>query len=397
MAENNDIQEGFLCPICHKDMRSPNNLITHFQDLHSEEQEFLKSIKEVYGKAKKKILKLDEQDIQNFKELTLNKYHIEYSEPQDPDRLLRTFGSDRKQQEQELVAWLDGSTVTRCPSCASSFNIARRQHHCRLCGCIMCNSCSYFLPYDVAQTIVAPVTNVSDREHSGKETDSLRTCVHCLNMLESRRKVQIEQMKKPTIWHLYLLLQSNKKQIQSSVDLYNKMYNSLTAGETTFLLQDVQALRLSIAEKAQMIETLGKKIASEPIDPEMPKAVLLQNNIWKATSNYIKDSLLTLPAPPTVQELEKIRERFSRMFQDDLPPQSAPAVKKVTVTTGWSPANISNDAIKGDQDDNPLIEQMNIVRNYITQARQAHRFEEVASLEENLRMLKETYRKQLKS
>lgn len=45
MADGNDIQEGFLCPICHKDMRSPSNLLTHFQDLHSDEQEFLKSIK----------------------------------------------------------------------------------------------------------------------------------------------------------------------------------------------------------------------------------------------------------------------------------------------------------------------------------------------------------------
>ena len=45
MAEANLIKEGFLCPICHKDLRSPNNLIAHFQDLHSEEQDILKSIK----------------------------------------------------------------------------------------------------------------------------------------------------------------------------------------------------------------------------------------------------------------------------------------------------------------------------------------------------------------
>lgn len=44
-VEQNSVKEGFLCPICHKDMRSPNNLITHFQDLHSEEQDILKSIK----------------------------------------------------------------------------------------------------------------------------------------------------------------------------------------------------------------------------------------------------------------------------------------------------------------------------------------------------------------
>ncbi|XP_030759520.1 rabenosyn-5 [Sitophilus oryzae] len=423
MAESNDIQEGFLCPICLKDMRSPNNLITHFQDLHSEEQDILKSIKGIYGKAKKKIFKLDDQELQDFKELNLNQHQPEYKEPLDPgptrthtdyfktvrrerldhrtaetnkliirlDKLLRTFGSDRKQQEQELVQWLDGSTVTRCPSCAASFNIARRQHHCRLCGSIMCNNCSYFLPYDIAQTIVAPVNTVSDREHSGKDTDSLRICHHCLDMLESRRRVQINQMKKPTIWHLYSLLQSNKKQIQNSVELYTKMYDSLISGKTTFLLQDVQSLRLSIAEKAQVIETLGKKIASESVDPESPKAALVQANIWKSTSNYIRDFLLTLPVPPTVEELEEIRKRWSRLSDEDF--QVDPStVQKVTVTTGWSPASIANEV--KDEEDNPLIQQIKIVQSYIAQARQAHRYEEVASLEQNLKMLKENYRKQ---
>ncbi|CAG9766369.1 unnamed protein product [Ceutorhynchus assimilis] len=427
MADGIAIQEGFLCPICHKDMRSPQNLLSHFQDLHSEDQEFLKSLKGIYGKAKKKILKLDDQDLQTFKELTREKYYLDSSDPQDPgpsqchtnyfrdirrerlehrttetnkliirlDRLLRTFGSDRKQQEQELVVWLDGSTVTRCPSCAASFNIARRQHHCRLCGSIMCNNCSYFLPYDIAQTIVAPVNSVNDKEYSGKDSDTLRICNHCLNMLESRRRVQVDQMIKPTIWHLYSLLQNNKKQIEAAVELYNKMYNSLTSGETTFLLQDVQTLRSSIAEKAQMMDTLSKKIASEPVDPETPKAALLQNNIRKSTSNYIKDSLLTLPTPPTMDEIDRIRHKLAMSFKDDDLPETLDrrSIRTVAVATGWSPAPASASSIDNEQE-NPLIEQMRIVKNYIDQARKAQRFEEVASLEENLRMLRETYRQQ---
>lgn len=71
------------------------------------------------------------------------------------------------------------------------------------------------------------------------------------------------------------------------------MYNSLTAGERTYLLQDCQSLRLSIAEKAQMIDTLSKKIAQEPVDPDTPKAASVQSNIRKATSNYIKVSHMT--------------------------------------------------------------------------------------------------------
>lgn len=39
------VKEGFICPICHKDMRSPNNLLGHFQELHSEEQDLLRSLK----------------------------------------------------------------------------------------------------------------------------------------------------------------------------------------------------------------------------------------------------------------------------------------------------------------------------------------------------------------
>lgn len=39
------IREGFLCPICHRDLRSPNLLLTHFESSHSEEQDLLRSIK----------------------------------------------------------------------------------------------------------------------------------------------------------------------------------------------------------------------------------------------------------------------------------------------------------------------------------------------------------------
>ncbi|XP_057653617.1 rabenosyn-5 [Diorhabda carinulata] len=423
------IQEGFLCPICHKDLRSANNLITHFQDLHSEDKDLLTSIKEIYGKVKKKILTVDDQDIENFrKEISLQeKYYLEYSEPQDPgptvshtdyfksirrdrldhktaetnkliirlDRLLRVYAPDRKQHEQELVAWLDGSTVSRCPSCASSFNITRRQHHCRLCGSIMCNSCSYFLSYETAQTIITPLNSGGPKEpNPNKETDSLRICYHCLDMLDSRRRVQIDQVLQPIICQLYSHLQNMKSQVESSTDMYMKVYNSIISGETTYILQDLQSLRTTIADKAQMIDTISKKIASLSVDPSTPKAMLLQNNIRKATSMYIKDYLLTLPAPPTLQEIEKIRyERSSKAVEDDDIPVKNTNIKKVTVTTGWSPANVKNDVTVTEEED-PLLEQISIVTSYIKQARENQRFEEVASLQENLNMLKEMYRKQ---
>lgn len=38
-----------------------------------------------------------------------------------------------------------------------------------------------------------------------------------------------------------------------------------------------------------------------------------------------------------------------------------------------------------------MVEQMNIIKNYIKQAKEAYRFDEVASLEKNLQELNEEY------
>lgn len=235
--------------------------------------------------------------------------------------------------------------------------------------------------------------DVNNQENTGKESDSLRICHHCLDMLECRRRVQIEQMMQPIICQLYNHLQKIKLQAQNSVDLYLKMYNSLTSGETTFQLQDTQSLRTTIAKQAEMIDTLSKKIAALPDEHDNPKVQTLQNAIKRATSHYIKEYLLTLPVPPSLEELEQIKRlRLLRNDEDEVEPETS--IKKVTVTTGWSPSNMASSVKTDSHTEDPLIEQINIVRNYIEQARKAQRFEEVASLETNLKFLKQAYREQ---
>lgn len=59
---------------------------------------------------------------------------------------------------------------------------------------------------------------------------------------------------------------------------------------------------------------------------------------------------------------------------------------KLKLEDGWSPVTNANV-----NSDNPMVEQMNIIRNYIKQAKEAYRFSEVASLERNLQELNEEY------
>ena len=52
-----DIKEGFLCPICLKDLNSPTNLSSHFEEFHQNDGDVLHQLRSVFGKAKQKILK----------------------------------------------------------------------------------------------------------------------------------------------------------------------------------------------------------------------------------------------------------------------------------------------------------------------------------------------------
>lgn len=212
-ASSDEILEGFLCPICRADLKSIDFLTEHFARQHAEDQDALKSVfKDIFTKAKKKILNNfdDERSrapsaaspaanssnasgsngagakpssgraqlnvYQNMSKQTAGaerSYFDYFQTVRNPrleryasetnkliirlHRLLKDLPTDavqRKQHEQHTVPWLDGSSVKLCPNCAKSFHIARRQHHCRLCGGIMCNDCSRFLQLENACKLV---------------------------------------------------------------------------------------------------------------------------------------------------------------------------------------------------------------------------------------------------
>lgn len=61
-GDETNVLEGFLCPICKEDLKSPDRLTAHFDSVHStdEDQDILKSFKDIFVSAKKKIRQFDE-------------------------------------------------------------------------------------------------------------------------------------------------------------------------------------------------------------------------------------------------------------------------------------------------------------------------------------------------
>lgn len=167
------------------------------------------------------------------------------------------------------------------------------------------------------------------------------------------------------------------------------MCGSLQAGESIYNLADAQSLRRNIGKKGEIMDAISKRIANIPLDENNPRAVTLQNAIRRATSNYIKETILSLPVLPTPQELLKKRNAFQNSGSQST--NSKPVVPKVL--DGWSPV-ISDKILPESEEIDPLLQQMNIVKGYISQARKAMKFEEVASLETHLKELEEVYHQQ---
>ena len=67
-----EILEGFLCPICMKDLRTPSQLSAHFEEFHADDKDILRQLRTVFGRAKNKILKKEDAAAQSNQTIDVN-------------------------------------------------------------------------------------------------------------------------------------------------------------------------------------------------------------------------------------------------------------------------------------------------------------------------------------
>uniref|UniRef100_A0A182QL00 FYVE-type domain-containing protein n=1 Tax=Anopheles farauti TaxID=69004 RepID=A0A182QL00_9DIPT len=487
-----EILEGFLCPICKSDLRTPERLTVHVEHEHSEEQDLLKSLKEIFhgilSKGKKKERPSQQQQQQQANSSiaggesgvalgsagTANNPLLQSASQQQVgsdcdhfgyfkavrnprleryasetnkliirlDKLLDgcpTEPDQKKRHEQSKVPWIDGKLVKLCPSCAKGFGITRRQHHCRVCGSVMCDGCSLYLSFDDAYRIVQP-NPISPNDtaalqqqqqkqyepNADVETKSFRVCEHCLHLLLNRMEMQDSRRDRPAITRLYDRLRQERTDIEPHIPMYHRILDSLYEGDVIFRLSDASALRERIGRSAERLDTISKAIlglafATGSREEALKKALRL------ACIAYIKERMLAIPPLPVEEEIKRIQQRkreetARRLERERLlaleayeryelnqvasggadPPSntvsssstsssSTASTAEMTVSTmdNWTGMQLGPSATVVTSD--PLLDQINIVRGYIRQAREALRFEEVATLERNLAELTQEF------
>ncbi|XP_012284186.1 rabenosyn-5 [Orussus abietinus] len=479
MAGSGEVLEGFLCPICMSDLKTPTQLTKHFEEFHHDDPEILKSLKDLFDKAKKKILKQDEipeafndpvipidrrtspdivwgpQEIgaiqshtKYFKEMRnirLARYTLETNKLLiRMDKLLCNLPSDpvdRKVHEQTIVPWIDDKDVKLCPTCARSFHVARRKHHCRLCGAVMCHDCTIFLPLSEARKMTSPVSIQDDTAVSPTSSGSpisgrivragigltklarspssgslnsvlslvndpstgeqhFRLCSPCKEVLDARERLKARQFDRPIICQFYEKMRRYMEEANRYLDMYRRMCQSLNEGESMYDLRDAQVLRVKIAKVGENIDGISKGIlvlGSKDVDSAPQGQDLRLRQMVRASAMlFLKEDLLNVPALPTEEEYAALQEKqiearnaYERQFKiDEVLKDRRQELQVPYQSEGWGPSGAAA-TLSSTMD--PIIEQMNNIQSYIKQARAECKFDEVAMLENNLRELQSEY------
>lgn len=211
---------------------------------------------------------------------------------------------------------------------------------------------------------------------------------------------------RPVITHLHDRIEAVKKDVGPDLLMYDKIIHSLYDGDSVYTLLDAGALRGKIGHSAEIIDELSKKVLSQK-SAKGSREEALQKSIRLAAIKFIKENMLTLPPIPLEEEIKKIQdkrvmelnqkiERDRRLAQEaferyDLSGNAGfPATSSKTGSAMKSVDNWSGFQQQSNTND-PLVEQINIIKGYIKQARDAMRFEEITTLEGNLRELQHEY------
>ncbi|CAJ0602562.1 unnamed protein product [Cylicocyclus nassatus] len=364
------------------------------------------------------------------------------------DRLINECPVDpfkRKEFEREIVPWSADSESLHCTRCAAKFTLARRRHHCRLCGRVMCHQCSKFLSFLSARKLTNPAlaaemlntdaaasstTEVSPshsrrllemtQKTTGKDADEcLRVCGSCMTDL-SRREQMMEQRNPPVLAEQYETLDRMIAETSAMVPSYTRMADSINNGETMYTLAAAEQLRSRLLQKQRDIDNLSQKIVAEA-DKEScgVKEAQLRKNIRFACLQTLQSMVTSTVSLPTEQQYEKLvethKKEVARQIEESrnmraandrngvracssLPsivPKERPTLNvarerlRKQAEDGWTPQQTKSYNPFMEEEDrlHPMFEQRDIIKGYLAQAASAGRLEEVEMLERNLQDL----------
>ncbi len=269
-------------------------------------------------------------------------------------RDLPTDPSKRRAHEQAVVPWIDEEVVKLCPCCAKMFNLARRKHHCRLCGSVICSDCSTGVDFEFAERVLHPATIskfevpsaadqdvVKAKKEYTKENRSLgsklierpqeslnslkslvdqkltepqfRSCHLCRSILDRQERRSEAATSEPVLlFQFFQRLQEHMREGREQAASYKTAVESLHRGEEDHELHEAKRQRVKLLKIAEDIDAMSRRIAKLDTEPEATSPAVglrlqLQQRIRHDAVNFVKATLVGMPDVPTEEEYAELK------------------------------------------------------------------------------------------
>jgi hypothetical protein len=205
--------------------------------------------------------------------------------------------------EKQIVEWQSDETIAFCKECKREFSkFLQRKHHCRLCGLMICASCSRFLPVRVSRHLV----------------NNTRICASCDNIVMRRKSLTLPSNQPfDNTFSKYIFL---KQQITGLMPRYRDLLDRCRDGisndkinlQDTFVEAEAarNTIMLQFVHYEATVKTIFGSINENPLEKSHTYTKMLKENIVKAAQLFLKRNLLSLQLLPIYEELEKQKNDY---------------------------------------------------------------------------------------
>ncbi|KAJ3301223.1 carboxypeptidase Y-deficient [Kappamyces sp. JEL0829] len=187
-----------------------------------------------------------------------------------------------KSAVEPIVEWAPDGSSTQCSQCATLFGFVNRKHHCRLCGSLICHSCSSSV--EVGSDI------------------GVRTCPGCFYLLSLRKQRDHSGASQVPIVELYSSFVRHKGAVLSLLPRFNALlYDMKTRGEISQNDQDFQVslrLRKELLDLFAAIDQIAKRIKALPTEKAGERR--FQDSVFVALMSWLQQNMFTLQLMPSV-------------------------------------------------------------------------------------------------
>eukprot|EP00158_Paraphelidium_tribonemae_P006981 Partr_v1_DN28059_c1_g2_i1_m57050 putative Zinc finger, FYVE domain containing 20 len=253
-----------------------------------------------------------------------------------------------KEAEQSVVQWQKDDLAIACPDCSLQFNLlSKRRHHCRLCGKIICHSCSILVslspshsskistPRLRALSSASPAnssraSSATDLANESNEACGIaRICTSCNELTFCRIRHEEELNQIPALVKLYESMLDIKTRILDLLPRYNQILGVVVTKEFQ-LRKDPDAADIFLSASSQRAKLLSSFSEFDKISKRIfglpssnSEQTRLQRNIFNAANMFLQTNMLTLQMLPKfkqgVNDITDAGE--SQQLEPALPPE----------------------------------------------------------------------------